>query len=126
MMGTGGGSPKDLELCATENSLLNFLTPDASGLKYISEGGFTDVIPSYGYDESALSCNIEEKEVDIQDIFTLDTSNDSIHTESYKIHFPIQQNKQYSSMSLLNSNKENMHATVNNINSVCIHVLEIF
>jgi len=41
-----------LQLCATENTLLNFLTPDANGLKYISEGGFTDVIPSYSYDKT--------------------------------------------------------------------------
>jgi len=124
-----------LQLCATENTLLNFLTPDASGLKYISEGGFTYVIPSYGYNydktlnSSALSCNIEEKKVEVEDIFALDTSNDSIlHTESYEIHSPIQQNKQriQSSMALLNSNKENMHAIGNNINSVCIHVIEIF
>jgi len=75
MIGTGGGSSKDLQLCGTENALLNFLTPDASGLKDISEGGFTNVIPSYGYDYDetlnsyALSCNIKEKDVEVEDIF---------------------------------------------------------
>ncbi|KMQ89372.1 hypothetical protein RF55_11007 [Lasius niger] len=47
MMGTGGGSPKELQLSSTENALLNFLTLDASGLNEIPEGGFTNTMPTY-------------------------------------------------------------------------------
>ncbi|KYN21868.1 hypothetical protein ALC57_05762, partial [Trachymyrmex cornetzi] len=77
MMGTGGGSPKDLQLSGSENALLNFLTPDASGLRDISEGGFTDMTPSYDKTSNsfALSSNIEEKE---DEVFSLDTWNDTI------------------------------------------------
>ncbi|XP_029167346.1 uncharacterized protein LOC114937846 isoform X3 [Nylanderia fulva] len=47
MMGTGGGSPaKNLQLTLIEQSLLDFLTPDATGLSGISEGGFEDVMPN--------------------------------------------------------------------------------
>lgn len=125
MMGTGGGSPKELELPEIENALLNFLTPDASGLKNLPEGGFTNDMQSYDYNETwnsfALS-NTEEKD---KDIFLLDTSNDTI---LHEMHSPIQQNKQHSTnkhMQLLsrpplNSNTQNIHAIGNYINSVCI------
>lgn len=115
MMGTGGGSPIDLQLSATENALLNFLTPDASGLSEISEGGFTNVMPSYDKNEilssSALSC--EEKGDEVEEIFSNDFSNDEmLHLQSYETHSPIQQNKQHmqsASMSL-STNMQNIHA----------------
>lgn len=75
MMGIGGGSPKDLQLFITENALLNFLTPDTSGLKEISEGGFTSVIPSYDNTKtfsSSASYNIEEKEDEVEEVFSND------------------------------------------------------
>lgn len=112
MMGTGGGSPKDLQLSVTENTLLNFLTPDASGLKKILEGGFTNVIPSYDnnktFSSSALY-NIEEKENEIEEVFSNNIFNDEmLYLESYETHFLIQQNKQSAHMSLL-SNMRNIH-----------------
>ncbi|KYQ47754.1 hypothetical protein ALC60_13213, partial [Trachymyrmex zeteki] len=76
IMGTGGGSPKDLQLSGTENTLFNFLTPDASGLRDISESGFTNMTPSYDKTSNpfALS-NIEEKE---NEVFSLDVWNDTM------------------------------------------------
>lgn len=55
MMGTGGGSPKELQLSSTENALLNFLTLDASGLNEIPEGGFTNTMPTYDNNETLSS-----------------------------------------------------------------------
>lgn len=76
MMGTGGGSPKDLQLSATEDALIKFLTPDASGLRDIPEGGFTDVMSSYDNNKtlssSTSSYNIEEKQDDTEDIVSND------------------------------------------------------
>lgn len=47
MMGTGGGSPaKNLHLTSIEQGLLDFLTPDATGLSGIPEGGFENVVPN--------------------------------------------------------------------------------
>ncbi|XP_071628772.1 uncharacterized protein [Temnothorax longispinosus] len=119
MMGTGGGSPKDLQLSATEDALIKFLTPDASGLKDISEGGFTDVMPSYDNNKtlslSTSSYNIKEKQDKTEDIFLNDNSNDEL-LESYEAHSPIQQNKQHmESVSMLSSNTNmqnirNIHA----------------
>lgn len=42
-MGTGGGSPKKLQLTSVENALIDFLTPDAAGLSNISEGGLENI-----------------------------------------------------------------------------------
>lgn len=46
MMGTGGGSPKNLRLTTVENALIDFLTPDATGLSNIPEGGLENIISS--------------------------------------------------------------------------------
>lgn len=47
MMETGGGSPaKNLHLTSIEQGLLDFLTPDATRLSGIPEGGFEDVVPN--------------------------------------------------------------------------------
>lgn len=45
MMATGG-EPKNLQLCAVENALIDFLTPDAVGLSNVSEGGLENIISS--------------------------------------------------------------------------------
>lgn len=102
MIRTGGGSSKDLQLSITENALLNFLTPDASGLKEISESGFTNVIPSYDNTKtfsSSVSYNIEEQEDEVEEVFSND---EMLNLESYEMNSLIQQNKQQS-MSLLNN-----------------------
>lgn len=118
MMGTGGGSPEELQLSDTENAILNFLSADASGLSNISEGGLPNnlqenVMPSNDYDEtlnsSALSYNIEEN--DEEDTFS-QTSNDAICMESYKMYSPIQEKH--------NNNVQSINVMKNTINSVCI------
>ncbi|KMQ82305.1 hypothetical protein RF55_23439, partial [Lasius niger] len=85
-------------LSSTENALLNFLTPDASGLNEIPEGGFTNTMPTYDNNEtlssSSFSYNIEEKENEIEEIFSNDYSNDALPLQ-YEMHSPIQQTKQH-------------------------------
>ncbi|XP_029159549.1 uncharacterized protein LOC114931592 [Nylanderia fulva] len=108
MMGTGGGSPKELQLSGTENALFNFLTSDASGLKEIPEGGFTNTMPTYDNNEtlssSTLSYNIENNENEVEETFSNDYSNDALLFQ-YKMHSPIQQTKQHvQSVSLLHTN----------------------
>lgn len=85
MIGTGGGSPKHLQLTAIEKALLEFLTPDASGLTGIPEGGIEDVMPNSNYNEtSPLSYNIEENR---EEIFLNETSK----MDSYRIESSILQ-----------------------------------
>ncbi|XP_020296799.1 uncharacterized protein LOC109861525 [Pseudomyrmex gracilis] len=63
MMSTGGGSSKHLQLTGIEKALIDFLTPDASGLTGIPEGGIEDIMSSSSYNElSVLSYNIELEE----------------------------------------------------------------
>lgn len=40
--GTGGGPPKKIIFTEIEEDLLDFLTPDASGLSHIPEAGFSN------------------------------------------------------------------------------------
>lgn len=62
-MSTGGGSSKHLQLTGIEKALIDFLTPDASGLTGIPEGGIEDIMSSSSYNElSVLSYNIELEE----------------------------------------------------------------
>lgn len=43
--GTGGGPPKVKVLTSLEMELLDFLTPEASGLDNIAQGGFQYLTP---------------------------------------------------------------------------------
>lgn len=125
MMGTGGGLPEELQLCETENALLNLLSTDASGLRDIPEGGFTNdlqenVISSYDCDETlnsiALSYyNTKEKD---EDTFS-HTSNDVIfNMKSYDMNSAIYE-KQHNNM-------QDTNLIENNLNLICIrHFLKL-
>lgn len=62
MIGTGSGSPKNLQLTTVENALIDFLIPH--GLSNISEGGFENEISSNNPKDQYYSSNslpVQEK-----------------------------------------------------------------
>ncbi|XP_029156181.1 uncharacterized protein LOC114928982 isoform X2 [Nylanderia fulva] len=77
MMGTGGGSPaKNLQLTLIEQSLLDFLTPDATGLSGIPEGGFEDVMPN----QLILCSQLISPRIPNQDLALHNFSNEIFHS----------------------------------------------
>lgn len=119
-MGTGGGSPKNLQLTTVENALIDFLTPDACGLTNISEGGFENEISSNnpkGQYYPSNSLPVQEEKRFKKDSHQYYASTSSSVQEDRRLKKDIQH---YSSTSSSVEDESNIHKISLSDYEVCI------